>query len=97
MNETEIIEIRKFISCHNKLFRRFPQLMIDENNVLVEDDCERCKNVLDLIMKNESEILDFFNFRIFLKPLIRKLAIKLFDYGVMRADDCLYYCDIKLR
>lgn len=95
MTEKEKYEIKRFIGHHNKMFK--PYYQINENEVFVGDDCEMTQNVLNLIMHNESEILEYFNFYVFLRPLIKKLARKLFDYGKMRADDCLYYLNIDLR
>lgn len=95
MTEKEKYEIKRFIEHHNKMFK--PYYQINENEVFVDDDCEMTQNVLNLIMNNEGEILEYFNFYVFLRPLIKKLARKLFYYGKMRADDCLYYLNIDLR
>lgn len=67
------------------------------NNIFIGDDKTVTKNVLDFIMSNQLLIIDYFSFDNFLKPLIKKLGWKLFNYGMITADDCLYYINISLE
>lgn len=97
MTENEISHIKDFIKEYNKLYKRCPHLQIDEKSIFVDDECETTERVFKLIMKHQCEWNDYFNFFVFTRPLIRKLSMKLFHFGKMRADDCLFYQKISLR
>jgi hypothetical protein len=96
MTENEISNIKGFIKEHNKLYKRWPQLQIDEKSIFVGDECETTERVFKLIMKHQCEWNEYFNFLVFTKPLVQKLSMKLFNFGKMRADDCLFYQEISL-
>jgi hypothetical protein len=95
MTKEEIVEIKNFISSHNNRWKPYEQ--IDSKSIFVDDDCETTENVFNFIIKHQCEWNDYFNFFTFTKPLIQKLAMKLFNYGKMRADDCLFYQKIELQ
>ena len=85
--------IKEFITYYeNKHF-----YLKKNDDIFNGDDKNVAKKVLDFIMSNQALILDYFSFNNFLKPLIRKLGRKLFDYGMITADECLYYVNISLR
>ena len=91
MTESEINAIKGFIEYYNGIFSRCKSLQIKEEDILVDDDCERCKRVFNLIFEKHNWIDSHFNYYVFIKPLVHKLARKLFNYGVMCASDCEYY------
>ena len=93
MTQEEKKQLKEFITyCENENF-----YLKKNNNIFDGDDKNVTKKVLDFIMANEALILDYFSFNVFLKPLIKKLGKKLFNYGMITADDCLYYINISLR
>ena len=93
MTQEEKKQLKEFITYYeNENF-----YLKKNNNIFDGDDKNVTKKVLDFIMANEVLILDYFSFNDFLKPLIKKLGKKLFNYGMITADDCLYYINISLR
>ena len=92
MTEEEKKLIKEFISYYED-----KNVYLNENDIFTGDDKKVTMKVLNFIMFYQVLILDYFSFNEFLKPLIKKLATKLFNYGMITADDCLYYINISLR
>lgn len=71
--------------------------LIEKDNIFSGNDMEITMKVLNFIMSNQCYVLDYFSFYDFLKPLIKKLSRKLFNYSMITADECLYYVNISVR
>ena len=96
MTQEEINALKDFIIYYNNMNIYKYCNIIDEKSIFNGNDKEISKNVLNLIMKYQTGVIDYFSFTNFLKPLIKKLAIKLFNYGEITAEECLYYKNISL-
>ncbi len=101
MTQEEKEELRNFFtycnkSCSLDIFKE-DVCLFNEKDIFTGSDKDVSKKILNLIMTYQNLFLDYFSFTNFLKPLIKKLAIKLFDYGEITADECLYYKNITLR
>ncbi len=93
MTQEEIKHLKDFI-----LYCKDEHIPLNKkDDIFTGNDKEIAMQVLNFIMSNEVQILEYFSFYNFLKPLIRKLGRKLFDYGMITADECLYYVNISVR
>ena len=92
MTQEEKKQIKNFISyCKDE---HIP--LNKKDDIFTGNDKEITMKVLNFIMSNECFVLEYFSFYNFLKPLIRKLGRKLFYYGMITADKCLYYENISI-
>lgn len=86
MNEDEIKAVKNLIQNNNLTYKRVKPLQIKESDIFVDDEKETIKNVFNLI-KNDYSYLN----QEFKNKLCMKLADKMFDMGIITAQECITY------